>query len=682
MPRRVTTFTIAAALSAAALPAAAQAADYTVDSTAADGCNTAKVCKTVTQAVAAVADGDKITIAPGNYNEPGKIVLTKKNVNIVGTAGKTTISGASATAGDPVITIIEGTILDGVTISAPFNAGPVVLVTGQKTIVRNVGLVRVAASTRDTPGYMVDPVVGSGTSTLDNVTVLNGSGAAGQVAPAIAGNATSSLVVNRAVILSSSGPAIGIIGNDTSGGTPVPNKISRSSLVAAKSTSDALRVTSTATSSTKKVVVVDNSVLLPGTDAAGLSATTLPGAVAGQDSPGDISVTATHITTNGGKFPFYVDAKAGGTTPVGNIDVTFDKSIVRGVGQGTVDSFVPALPLPLAPLVGAPNTAKVTITTSDTGQTAFNGNAGKATVVLTGTSNTDPSVLFVNPAKGNIHLRPTAPVIDKGGEPVAGESDRDIDDQPRKSGVATDLGADEFVNTVPFPVGTASTNKALQNQAVTFDGSKSFDLDGGDKIAQYKWAFGDGTTAVTNTPTTTHAYAALGIYQPTLVVVDSLGAASGIGKIAPIGITDGAPPVVKITKPTKNGSYAILAITRLGKKARKVLDPLLVSKVAFAGTATDDSGIKKVEFSIRRLAIGTAAIPKSPKACTYLDGKTTFKVVACKKALFFTVTQTKGAFSYKLKKALKAKAGRYELTVRATDTAGVIGSAVVAFKLK
>ena len=63
-------------------------------------------------------------------------------------------------------------------------------------------------------------------------------------------------------------------------------------------------------------------------------------------------------------------------------------------------------------------------------------------------------------------------------------------------------------------------------KAVTFDGSKSFDLDNrdgttsNDQTLTYKWNFGDGTTAFTTNVLTTHTYKAEGTYTVTLVVFD------------------------------------------------------------------------------------------------------------------------------------------------------------------
>jgi hypothetical protein len=59
--------------------------------------------------------------------------------------------------------------------------------------------------------------------------------------------------------------------------------------------------------------------------------------------------------------------------------------------------------------------------------------------------------------------------------------------------------------------------------AVVFDGSASFDPDGG-SITQYDWDFGDGNTGTGVAPS--HTYAAAGTYIVSLTVVDDEGAIS------------------------------------------------------------------------------------------------------------------------------------------------------------
>jgi len=61
----------------------------------------------------------------------------------------------------------------------------------------------------------------------------------------------------------------------------------------------------------------------------------------------------------------------------------------------------------------------------------------------------------------------------------------------------------------------------LVNEAVTFDASASYDVDG--SILNYGWNFGDGNTATTGNPITIHNYNATGDYNVTLTVTDNDG---------------------------------------------------------------------------------------------------------------------------------------------------------------
>ena len=80
----------------------------------------------------------------------------------------------------------------------------------------------------------------------------------------------------------------------------------------------------------------------------------------------------------------------------------------------------------------------------------------------------------------------------------------------------------EYVpNKPPVASFTYSPENLVVGQAVTFDASGSYDLDG--SIVSYEWDFGDGTTETTTSPTIQHTYSSGGIYTVTLTVTDNDG---------------------------------------------------------------------------------------------------------------------------------------------------------------
>ena len=111
---------------------------------------------------------------------------------------------------------------------------------------------------------------------------------------------------------------------------------------------------------------------------------------------------------------------------------------------------------------------------------------------------------YTNPALGNYTV--TLTVTDDGGLTDTATS------------TATIVAAPE--DPIADPNGPYT---GFEGQPVTFDGSGSFDPDGG-VITQYDWDFGDGNTGTGVNPT--HTYLAAGPYTVTLTVVDDEGAIS------------------------------------------------------------------------------------------------------------------------------------------------------------
>ena len=93
------------------------------------------------------------------------------------------------------------------------------------------------------------------------------------------------------------------------------------------------------------------------------------------------------------------------------------------------------------------------------------------------------------------------------------------DDKGAKSSISRNITVRPVINQPPI----ANANgpyAGIEGQPVEFNASLSYDPEG--KPLTYYWEFGDGETAVTIQPTTSHVYAQQGNYTVTLIVNDSV----------------------------------------------------------------------------------------------------------------------------------------------------------------
>ena len=108
---------------------------------------------------------------------------------------------------------------------------------------------------------------------------------------------------------------------------------------------------------------------------------------------------------------------------------------------------------------------------------------------------------------------------------------------------------------------------------VSFSGAASHDPDAGDRVTSWSWDFGDGTTADTTTPTTTHTYAADDPAQVTLTVVDSHGLESAeTSKTIHPGEH---PPSLVITAPDPDARFRVGQPVTLSAQASDAEDGAL-----------------------------------------------------------------------------------------------------------
>ncbi|MBI5311324.1 MAG: beta-propeller fold lactonase family protein [Actinobacteria bacterium] len=216
------------------------------------------------------------------------------------------------------------------------------------------------------------------------------------------------------------------------------------------------------------------------------------------------------------------------------------------------------------------------------------------------------------------------------------------------------IGANGELTTIGAPFATGgnsdgSTPMALPAQAPTstqlkitrrgpgensaFDATGS--TGGGNAIVDYTWDFGDGTTAVTTTPTTRHKYKKAGIYPVSVAVKDSDGCSAS-------RIFDG---VVTLC----NGAASARATASLDTPPS--ITKLSLSKKRFMPGATT-----KIKFRLSEKSRVTFTVKKGRKTV----GR-------------FRANGRRGRNSVKFKGRIKRRAlanGRYKLVVQARDRKG------------
>ena len=383
-------------------------------------------------------------------------------------------------------------------------------------------------------------------------------------------------------------------------------KVLRSEIFGGTPSADALQIR--AASSAARTATVDSSILAAGASGAGLRGRS--------DSPsyGDVTITAVHVTIAG-------STRAASLEPTTRVKARATRSIVHGTLGGT---------------------------TLDT---------------LTDTKTAD-AALFRNPGGRDLHLRADAPVIDKDGPVGTGESDRDVDGEPRVVGAGSDLGADEFLNQAPTAALKVNRSTPRQNATITFDASGSGDPEAawGGGLVRYAWDFGDGTTDETTTPTIEHSYTETGRYRATVQVVDAQGGATTSTPLT-VRVRDGLAPAVRFLSPR--------SLTTVTGSLLRV----------FRGTAHDRNGTRSVTLSLRQTKLSNGRRPRGH--CRYVDARTARYVYrSCTHPLFFKVRFGKGRWSYDTHGRFYLRPGRWQATIRAMDKTGNRGSRTIKFAVR
>ena len=582
LTRRRLSIITAAACAVLVLPAAAQAAEYTVSpgQGACGGGDTA--CGGLAEAAAAAAAGDVFNVAPGTY--PGA------NFSV----GGVTINGQAGA-------VVDGTLeLSGAA--------------GGTSKVAKVSVVKTAPAG---PGILVD-------------------GAAGAI-------------IEDCVVVSRDGDGIHISAGTT-------NKIVRTLAATGGAGTSAVRVVST-TGTPNKALTLESVMLIGG--GSGLGAFTTAAEL--EAAPGDIAITARHITAAGSANGILLDSSGARrlaiATGVGNIVANVTDSITF---QNATRNFPGTLGI--GNIIGGNNTATI-----NAARTLTSGDKG---------------AIFANAPANNFRLRPNSPVIGQGAV-EAGESTTDIDGEDR-AGAPTDLGADEYNNAPPVARISVKTNPPRAGQPVTFDGSASVDREQsyGGGIVKYKWSFSDGTNEETTAPTINHVFANEGDATASLVVVDNVGASSPAATVS-LKLTDGTPPVVAIVKPKNKQTirrFTTKKTTRTVNGKKVTTTTRKRTKIVFAGLSRDPSGVTRVILTLEKLATTSgssaqASQTTTPK-CNWFDPARGIRRRSCAKPVLLFARLIKdsktGEWTYTVKRNLGV--GRYRLTAFGVDGSGAVGN--------
>jgi YVTN family beta-propeller protein len=218
------------------------------------------------------------------------------------------------------------------------------------------------------------------------------------------------------------------------------------------------------------------------------------------------------------------------------------------------------------------------------------------------------------------------------------------------------------------PLAAFSATSAVLGQPTSFDASASVDPDG--SLASYTWSFGDGSTLVTTSPTTSHTYTAAATYTATLTLTDNEGCSTAFVFTGQTAFCDGSPgasttrqvtvaaaPVQPNQSPARNSSFSVLS-TKVNKKTGAITFTGMVSDPGtFTATLSFRNGKFGVFSATKRIECkrGQVRLRGKCRPATVRFGSVR-KTVAAAGIVVFTVTPSASA-TKALKQALEKKHG-------------------------
>lgn len=637
-------------------PAAALGGTLRVNPAHSGGCSESE-CKTIAEAVAAAQAGDTIQILAGTYSESPTV---DKQLTIKGSGAETKLIGSGT--GDVLTLSADGVSVENLAVQVATDAQSAIVMNGADTVLNTVVAQRTGG---------IEPVIDvvKGLARIEKSYVIQGSTAPGAVG-AIRSSAAAGLHLTGSVAISSKGPAVLFTASDQ-------NRLTRATLATIDETANGVEVRSLNGSAAKKKLVVDSTVILGGTGAAGIYGFTEAGSVSTLPTPstaGSVDLLVRHATVIAGKG-IIAEARANHAATDadhGDVKAQVFSSIVHGESRTVNYAGAPAL--------FSANEASIAFSASDAPEAPDH--PGVTRDAATGF--TPQGQIF---RSGSFALRADAPVIDKGGVVDSGESDTDIDGEPRavdgnRDGVvASDIGADEFVNKAPTARFGATKQSPKQGEAVGFiSGSTDPEQASGGGIVEYRWDFGDGAKEAGPSGGVAHTYAQRGSYKVTLTTVDKQGATTTSDPVT-VNVRDGVAPTVAIAVPEGDRVYKLNPKPRKGSKRKPV--PLQLGAV---GSAIDEESVAKIEVALTLTKRDPVAKPKKKKArkkktrrkrgkrsqtaqCEHFTG-TAFAKRGCESLEWIEVSVIGTGWTFATPKGMRVPAGRYQMRVRAVDAQG------------
>ena len=142
---------------------------------------------------------------------------------------------------------------------------------------------------------------------------------------------------------------------------------------------------------------------------------------------------------------------------------------------------------------------------------------------------------------------------------------------PFHAPIVVEYGLTGGITITPDQSPTSLFTFSISGMKATFDGSGSSSPAG--DVVEYRWDFGDGTTATTTTPVTSHTYKKSGTHAVTLTVVNSEGTSTEVTFTGKTVSNNGSPRAQSmqtiILSPQAPAS--LTGKVRLDKKKREVI---------------------------------------------------------------------------------------------------------------